>query len=199
MILVDATSNLNRQDSKLFHIMTPSAIGALPLGTIVTSREDENTLKFAFSLYKSLLNERSFFGRGAALGPKIALTDDSDCERNALQYTWPSMLLLLCLFHVLQAVWGWLWKGDHKVLKHDRPTLYNLFKSLVYARSEGEYDDALHQLQENKVVDKYPTFLQHVQNDYLARKINGLSLRESPKVLKLMGQTLTIMLNLVFV
>ena len=57
--------------------MTPSAIGALPLGTIVTSRADKGTLKFAFTLYKTLLNERSFYGRGA-VGPKIALTDDSD-------------------------------------------------------------------------------------------------------------------------
>ena len=51
-------SNLNRQDSKLFHIMTPSAVGAMPLGTLVASREDEETLTFAFDLYKSLLNEK---------------------------------------------------------------------------------------------------------------------------------------------
>jgi len=149
--------------------MTPSAIGALPLGTIVTSREDEGTLKFAFSLYKTLLNERSFYGRGA-VGPKIALTDDSDSERNSLQYTWPSMLLLLCLFHVLQAVWGWLWKGDHQVIKHDRPTLYNLFRSLVYSRTEEEYDNSLTVLKKDKVVDKYSNFLKHVESDYLTRK-----------------------------
>ena len=61
LILVDAASNLNRQDSKLFHVMTPSAISALPLGTVIISREDKETLKFGFDMYKSLFSEDSFF------------------------------------------------------------------------------------------------------------------------------------------
>ena len=43
--LVDATSNLDRQDTKLFYIICPSPAGGLPLGTVITSREDEVTVK----------------------------------------------------------------------------------------------------------------------------------------------------------
>ena len=58
------------------------------------------------------------------MGPKLALTDDANAERNALKHTWPSMILLLCLFHVLQAVWGWLWKAAHHIPKFHRPVLF---------------------------------------------------------------------------
>ena len=49
IVLVDATSNLDRQDTKLFHIICPSPAGGLPLGTVITSREDEVTVKAAFA------------------------------------------------------------------------------------------------------------------------------------------------------
>ena len=48
IILVDATSNLDRQDTKLVHIMCPSPAGGMPLGNIIVSREDEITLKAGF-------------------------------------------------------------------------------------------------------------------------------------------------------
>ena len=50
LVLVDATSTLDRQDTKHFHIMIPSAIDALPLGTLISTRE----------LYKSLLPKNAF-------------------------------------------------------------------------------------------------------------------------------------------
>ena len=81
-----------------FHIMAPSAIGALTLGTLISTRENEETMKFGFELYKSLLPENAFFGRGPNMGPKFALTDDANAERNALKHTLPAMILLLCLF-----------------------------------------------------------------------------------------------------
>ena len=48
IIMVDATSNLDRNDSKLIHVVCPSPIGALPLADIIVTREDLKTLKFAF-------------------------------------------------------------------------------------------------------------------------------------------------------
>ena len=84
IVLVDATSNLDRHDTKLFHIICPSPAGGLPLGTILTSKEDENTVKAGFDLYKSILPPDAFFHRGEK-GPKIAMTDDSKAEQNALR------------------------------------------------------------------------------------------------------------------
>ena len=55
IIMVDATSNLDRNDSKLIHVVCPSPIGALPLADSIVTREDLKTLKFVFELLKSVL------------------------------------------------------------------------------------------------------------------------------------------------
>ena len=100
---MDATSNLDRYDTKLFHLICPSPAGGLPLGNILTSKEDNETILAALALYKSLLSQDAFFGRGPETGPKIIMTDDSDAERGAVRALWPEVTLLLCIFHLLQA------------------------------------------------------------------------------------------------
>ena len=134
----------------------------MPLGT-VTSREDEVTVKAGFDLYKSLLPARAFFGRGEK-GPKIAMTDDSQVEQNVLSAPWPEMVLLLCIFHLLHALWRWEWKSDNRIDKFDRQAILNLFKALAYAKTMEK------DLLENATVEKHPQFLKHVQNDILPRK-----------------------------
>ena len=37
IVMIDTTSNLERNDSKLFHIVCPSPIGALPLGDMIVT------------------------------------------------------------------------------------------------------------------------------------------------------------------
>ena len=48
IILVHATLNLDRQDTKLVHIVCPSPAGGMPLGNTIVSREDGITLKAGF-------------------------------------------------------------------------------------------------------------------------------------------------------
>ena len=76
-----------------------------------------------FELYKSLLPDGAFFGRGPATGPKIALTDDCQAEQNSLLTIWNDIILLLCAFHLLQALWRWEWNSDYKIDKRDRPPI----------------------------------------------------------------------------
>ena len=64
LLIMDATANIDRMDSKLFHLMCPSPIGGLPLGTLILTRADETTIGEALNLYKYLLTDKSFFGRG---------------------------------------------------------------------------------------------------------------------------------------
>ena len=71
--------------SKLLHIVCPSPIGALPLADIIITREDTNTLEFAFSLLKSMLPEKAFFGRSDT-GPQEVMTNDCDSLRIALSH-----------------------------------------------------------------------------------------------------------------
>ena len=111
--------------------MCPSPVGGLSLGTLITTRADEATINEALDLYKSLLPDDAFYGRGKDLGPKLSITDDDEAERNAIQSGWPETILLLCHFHHLQALWTWLWKGEHQIEKDDRPVLFNLFKDIL--------------------------------------------------------------------
>ena len=67
MMIVDATSNLDRSDTKLFHLMCPSAIGGLPLGTLMVTKEDESTIRVALETLKENLPEDAFYGRGRNL------------------------------------------------------------------------------------------------------------------------------------
>ena len=48
-------------DTKLFHLVCPSPAGDLPLGTILTSGEDEAKLSAAISFVQTGLPGRAFF------------------------------------------------------------------------------------------------------------------------------------------
>ena len=54
IVMVDATSNLDRNDTKLFHFMCPSTVWGLPLADMMTTREDENTIKFGMDILKTV-------------------------------------------------------------------------------------------------------------------------------------------------
>ena len=58
---MDGTANLDRNDTNVFHVMCPSPVGGLPLGTLIMTRADEETIAAALELYKELLPERAFF------------------------------------------------------------------------------------------------------------------------------------------
>ena len=88
LMLVDATSNLDKEDTKLFHFVIPSPIGGLPGGNLITTREDENTIKFGLNLLKEVLPNDAFYGRGKEVGSELIITDDSTPERNALKSAW---------------------------------------------------------------------------------------------------------------
>ena len=162
LVLIDATSNLDRSDTKLIHVVCPSPVGSLPLADIVVTREDTNTIKFAFELLKSVLPDGAFYGRGAIMGPHCIMTDDCDAERLALAGTWPAAVLLLCVFHVLQAMWTWLWDAKHQIENHDRQTLLIMFRNVLYSETEWELSGRLEELYADVTVNKYSKFHHHL-------------------------------------
>ena len=176
LALIDCTSNLDRNDSKLLHIVCPSPIGALPLADIIITREDAKTIEFAFELLKTVLPEQAFYGRGVEAGPQVIMTDDCDAEKAALAQTWPGAVLLLCHFHVLAAMWKWLWDGQHKIEHKDRQILLVKFRSVLYAESRSELSDSLEDLYADETCNKYPQFVQHLRKDTFP-KIQAWSLQ----------------------
>ena len=191
ILIMDATSNLDRMDTKIFHLMCPSPVGGLPLGTMIMTRANENTIKEALDLYKTVLPDNAFYGKGRNAGPEIAMTDDDSAERNALKSTWNNITLLLCQFHHLNALWGWLWKREHDILLDDRPVLFNLVKRAVYARSNEEFDEAIETMEENDIYEKYENFKNHFETNILPRQKEWAIKERINKKLPTHGQNTT--------
>ena len=92
-----------------------------------------------------------FGKRGKQTGPVLFMTDDADSEINALKKVWPEAKLLLCVWHVLNAVWRWLWQSDHRIKKDDRPHLLTQFRALLYADTSDAYEKVKSTLLNDKI------------------------------------------------
>ena len=169
LIFMDCTSNLDRNDLKLFNLFCPSSIGGLPVAQLITTREDTATITSALNLLKSVLPPDAFYGRGVELGPVLFMTDDCDAEHNALKNIFPVSERLLCHFHLLQAMWCWLWSAKHGVAREHKATLLHLFRCVVYARSEEDVQDCLEDLYSDPVALQYPQFQKHLIRDVLPK------------------------------
>ncbi|KAK3931513.1 Protein FAR1-RELATED SEQUENCE 8 [Frankliniella fusca] len=139
VVFVDSSGTMDTHNTRVFLILCPSIAGALPLGVLMVSSEAEVVLKPAFELLLTLLPDEAFGGRGKK-GPKIFMTDDCDQERNTLHSLFPEAVLLLCLFHVLNAYWRYVWKSEHHVKKDDRAPAYFSFRDVVYASDEEKFE-----------------------------------------------------------
>ena len=64
MVFCDSTSSLDRFNTSLFVISTANAIGGLPLGVIITSDEEQETISQGLGLLKKLFPLIVFMGMG---------------------------------------------------------------------------------------------------------------------------------------
>lgn len=88
------------------------------------------------------------------------MTDDCSAERSALQDIFPEARLLLCTFHVCQALWRWLWDKEHNIDKADRPNIMGNFQKVLYGESmfiaNCNYTELI-----SSVASKYPNAKEH--------------------------------------
>ena len=119
----------------------------------ITSDEQEETLKKAFALLKSILPDNSFYK--SLSGPSDIMTDNCSKFYQSLYYNWPDVALLLWIFHILQQVWRWLYESCHDIAKNDRVITIKLFWKLVYAKDNEDYVSAYTVLFEYNLTNKY--------------------------------------------
>lgn len=119
-------------------------------GILITSDEQEQTLDEAFSMFKNLLPENSFYG---SQGPQLIMTDNCDELRNCLRRAWPNAVLYLCTFHILQQVWRWLFEKEHRVSKDDRMVIMKHFRSIVYAQTKEELDEKFEEFMDLDMIE----------------------------------------------
>ena len=167
----------------MIKFMTCSPAGGLPLGFLITSSESEETLSRAFEMFKNILPDYAFGKRGKLKGPILFMTDDADAEINALKKVWPESKRLLCVWHVLNAVWRWLWSADHQIKKDDRPYLLKKFRSTLYAQRKDVYETCKADFLSDEVCLKYPNFVEHIKKSYFPRKdVWAISVRNDERL-----------------
>lgn len=162
IMFVDSSGTMDAHNTRVFLLLCPSLAGGLPLGVLMVSSEAENVLQPALQLWKTLLPEKAFGGRGQ-VGPKIIMTDDSTPERNALRVEFLAAVLLLCLFHVLQAFWRYVWKSDHKVAKEDKSEVYFAFRETVYCPDALAFETLYEDLMDMPAVTSNSQLSKHLK------------------------------------
>ena len=181
LVFCDSTASLDRYNCPTFIMSTSSSAGGIPLGVVITSGEAETTLTEAFSYLKTVMPQKSFYGRGGK-GPSMFVTDDCDAEKNALRSTWPDSNQLLCVFHYLQSWWKWLWDNRHGIADYDRQPVMELIRKLVYTTNEVELEQCYNQLISPtsttvSFTQKYPQLMARLKGFWKRRSEWALSYR----------------------
>ena len=86
-----------------------------------------------------------------------------------ISYAWSQTILLLCQFHLLKAIWDWLWKASHKIEHRDRPNLLNLFKKIVYAENSEDFNTFIENMKCDETYNRYENFKEHTERKVLPR------------------------------
>ncbi|XP_011669803.2 uncharacterized protein LOC105440902 [Strongylocentrotus purpuratus] len=178
MVFIDSTGNIDRHGSRLFILLTHNSAGGLPLGIMITSCEQQSVIEKGLNLLTEVMPPDCFNGRGAA-GPNIFITDDCTAERTALRNVYPSSTLLLCIFHVLQAAWRWLWDSKHGIPKGSRQPLFQNIKRIMYASTPEEAATIHSDASEDPLTLRYPKYLEYLNALYERRAFWALSFRSS--------------------
>lgn len=129
IVFVDSSSSCDQTNTCVPFVFCGSKIGGLPIGCILHASLMEDNYKIAFKLLKESLESNA----NKTFRPSVIMTDNSDAERNALQHVFPTARLLLCTFHVCQALWRWLWDKNHNIEKEDRKAIMQLFQNVLYS------------------------------------------------------------------
>ena len=153
LCFMDASSNMDRHNCKVFVMLTHSCVGGLPLGILITTSETQATIAAALRLLQTILPEGCFGGRGAS-GPQLFITDDCMAERQALKGAFPQAKLLLCSFHLLQATWRWLWSSTHQIPLADRPNYLTHMRRMIFASTPEETDNLFHSSMSDLTIKK---------------------------------------------
>lgn len=177
MVFCDASGNMDRSHCRVFLLLTHSCIGGLPLGVLITTNEGQDTIQAGLKLLVKMVGSDGFFGRGH-LGPNVIMTDDCKAERSALQEVFPSTTLLLCVFHVLQAFWRYLWDSKTGVRKDHRSALFMTVKRLVYSSTQEELHTACGSCLQDPLLQQYPKVAEHIKGMIARKQLWAVCLRE---------------------
>lgn len=167
VMIVDSLGNCTRLNHHLFLLLTHSSAGSLPLGAFIATSATQATFSAAMQLLQTVLPPDRFFGHPD--GPLVVMTDDSTLLRQALHEAFPKAKLLFSVFHLLRAMWRWLWNSPNEIPKQHRSRLLSSFRGLVHASTPGALMEAYSRLMEDPSCAQCPNFVLHLQEVFEKR------------------------------
>lgn len=176
IVFVDSTASCDSENHCLTFVLAPCAAGAVPLAVLITSGQSTAEYQLVFSLLRTIIGPTGFGGQGY---PLTFMTDDSEAERAALMSVWPESNSRLCLFHVQQAVWRWLWDSKHSITQEDRKPLMQSFQKLVRCHTEEAATELYAKLvHDDNLWAAYPQWLQYIDSYWCRRDLWCMAWRE---------------------
>jgi len=166
LCFVDSTASCDAQNHSITFMLMPCAAGAVPVAVIITDGQAKKDYTAGFRQLREC-GLRLFGGNGY---PEVFMTDDSDAEQQALHAVWPESRQTLCLFHVPQANWRWLWDTKNMISKDDRPKLMTEFKSIMLATNPDEAEMNFETVVSSSLSGKYPNWRCRVQSYWERRE-----------------------------
>lgn len=173
---VDSTASCDGNNTVITFMLAPTVAGAVPLAVLLTDSTCEASYSAAFQLLRTTLPADAFGGQQF---PAIFVTDDSDAERNALRACWPQAVQRLCLFHVAQAVWRWLWAETHRISKEDRQQLMTEFRKVMYACDVTEAENLFQEAMDSDTAEDYDNYRDYLSKLWERRELWCLAFRNA--------------------
>jgi transposase-like protein len=144
----------------------------MPLAVFITSGQRQADYETSFNLLKQAVGEYLFEGQHY---PKVFITDDSLAEQNTTKSTFPESRSKLCLFHVAQAVWRWLWNSVNKVAVGDSKTLMQDFQSIMRCSSVEQAELTYKETCGSPTSKKYGNWKTYLQSHWERRELRGVA------------------------
>ena len=70
-------------------------------------------------------------------------------------------------FHCFQAHWQWIFSGQNKIEKKDKPILLQMMRKLVYSETQEDFRNNLEDMSSNPAFLKYPNYSKHMHENIL--------------------------------
>lgn len=135
IVFVDSSGSCDQGGSCVTFFFGVTKVGGIPLAVLIHKFTTKDDYASAFKFLRKSLGNFAFYGQ---MEPSIFMTDDSKSERQALNEIFPNSTLLLCTFHVLQALLRWLCESKHGVSKFERQLYMQRFRKVMYSPNEIE-------------------------------------------------------------
>jgi len=185
---MDTTSSYDSENHAITFLLTPCEAGAMPMAvfTRITSRQRQADYETSLNLLKQAVGENLFGGQHY---PEVFITDDGLAEQNAIKSPFPEGGSKLCLFHVAQAVWRWLWNSVNKVALGNRKTLMKEFRSIMRSSSVEQTELPYKEACDSPTSKKYRNWRTYLQSHW-ERESYGVLLGEEQKCVAVIPTTM---------